>query len=141
MPFEPVHTVWDYYDGPRVGLADFEGKPHYYYCEWAADAGGYADTYRLSPVDADTLQLAQEQWQLWRDWEAAFHAGKVTQESHPGHGGTNERYDQLEEMLQERLASCRALPSPYRGTFRPAAESSELPKGVTRDLEVEWHRA
>ena len=27
-PFEPVHAVDDYYDGPRVGVADFRGSRH-----------------------------------------------------------------------------------------------------------------
>jgi hypothetical protein len=29
-PFETVHSVDDYYDGPRVGVADFHGKPHHF---------------------------------------------------------------------------------------------------------------
>jgi hypothetical protein len=27
-PFEPVHTVDDYYDGPRTGVAEFQGVRH-----------------------------------------------------------------------------------------------------------------
>jgi hypothetical protein len=28
--YETVHTMEDYYDGPREGFADVEGKPHFY---------------------------------------------------------------------------------------------------------------
>ena len=30
--YEHVHTVLDYYDGPRKGVADFDGQPHLYDC-------------------------------------------------------------------------------------------------------------
>jgi hypothetical protein len=32
--YERVHTMTDYYDGPRKGLANFEGMPHLYEAEW-----------------------------------------------------------------------------------------------------------
>jgi hypothetical protein len=28
--FEPVHSVADYYDGPRMGVADFQGVRHHF---------------------------------------------------------------------------------------------------------------
>jgi len=28
--FEKVHTMTDYYDGPRKGIADFAGQPHFF---------------------------------------------------------------------------------------------------------------
>jgi len=32
--YERVYTMTDYYDGPRKGIADFEGRPHLYEAEW-----------------------------------------------------------------------------------------------------------
>ena len=32
---EPVYTVEDYYDGPREGVADFQGKSHVYKCQFS----------------------------------------------------------------------------------------------------------
>ena len=43
--FERVHTMTDYYDGPRQGVADYQGHPHAYHCEWSEDDDSYADTY------------------------------------------------------------------------------------------------
>jgi hypothetical protein len=40
--YEPVHTVEDYYDGPRAGTADFEGQPHAYR-SLHLDTGGFKD--------------------------------------------------------------------------------------------------
>jgi hypothetical protein len=37
--FERVHTMTDYYDGPRGGIADFRGTPHLYESEWRDDEG------------------------------------------------------------------------------------------------------
>ena len=30
--YEEVFTVMDYYDGPRKGVANFRGQPHFYDC-------------------------------------------------------------------------------------------------------------
>ena len=30
--YELVHTISDYYDGPRSGIADFQDKAHFYQC-------------------------------------------------------------------------------------------------------------
>ena len=29
---EPVYMVWDRYDGPRTGIASFQGSSHYFAC-------------------------------------------------------------------------------------------------------------
>ena len=50
--FEPVHSVDEYYDGPREGMADFGGHPHRYRsmyldgAEWDPDD----DRFELTPV-------------------------------------------------------------------------------------------
>lgn len=73
----------DWYDGPRKGVANFEGKPHYYECPWYAgiDTGSeeLPGDYLLTPIDAETYRLALEDWAIWERWEAAFAAGTTTQ--------------------------------------------------------------
>ena len=32
--FEIVHTVTDWYDGPRRGIAELHGQPHLFESEW-----------------------------------------------------------------------------------------------------------
>jgi hypothetical protein len=34
VQFEIVHTIEEYYDGPRRGIANYNGKPHLYQSEW-----------------------------------------------------------------------------------------------------------
>jgi hypothetical protein len=81
--FERVYTVHDYYDRPRSGIANFGGRPHYYSCEWDKAADDYADSFTLVSIDEETLDLALEQWAIWKEWEVAFHKGQRHRESHP----------------------------------------------------------
>ena len=137
---ETVHTVADYTDGPRSGIADYCGRPHYFRCEWDAAANDYVRTYRLAEIDAETFAIALEQWQIWRRWELAFHSGQASADSHPGRGGRDARYDELERILQSRLG---ALPARVRvcAALHPAPDAPTLPVGVMRPLLVEWSPA
>lgn len=137
-PMEKVHSVWDFYDGPRTGIADYNGSPHYFACTWDVVSDDYGESYSLSPIDAETLALALEQQDLWRKWEDAFHAGTVTSETHPGLGGRDARYDELQNLVQSRL---NALPPPRIhacASFQqdPAAEGLHV--GDMRPLLVRW---
>ncbi len=49
--FEPVLSIHDYYDGPRVGVANFQGVPHRFRSlGWLPD-GGFDEGYDYDPVD------------------------------------------------------------------------------------------
>ena len=39
MVFERVLMVWDLYDGPRTGLALYNGAAHYFRCEFDSKIG------------------------------------------------------------------------------------------------------
>jgi hypothetical protein len=138
LTFEPVHTVWDYFDGPRTGLADYCGCPHYFVCIFDSGADDYSDAFTLAPIDDETFALALKQWTIWREWETAFHRGAVAQDSHPGVKGNNPTYDDYEAELQKRLANTSRLPSPLRATFRAISGNETMPKGMMRPLEVSW---
>ena len=76
-PFEQVHTVHDFYDGPRSGVADFNGEPAFYRSihldspTWNLDE----DRFELSPIPPAALVLAIEDFRLWQRWQAAELAG------------------------------------------------------------------
>jgi hypothetical protein len=101
---EPVHMVWDYYDGPRQGIADFLGRPHHFINGWDAEREEYGDAYALAPIDPGTMALAREQWQLWLAWKGEFDAGLVDIETHPGRSSGGTRYGELQAALDARLA-------------------------------------
>lgn len=135
--FERVYTVHDYYDGPRSGIANFGGRPHYYSCEWDDAANDYADSFTLVSIDEETLDLALEQWAIWKKWEVAFHNGHRHRGSHPALPGQNEWYAELDQRIKAKMA---VLPVSHcaRATFRACPRQESLPRGVIRDLEVQW---
>jgi hypothetical protein len=141
MAFERVYTVWEYWDGPRSGIASYSGLPHHYRCEWDEPADDYADTYVLTPIDQETFSLAMEQWLIWRQWEVAFHSSEASGTAHPAQQGANSQYAELQRRIEARLS----LQSPQHGhkhaTFRVRPQQENLPSGVMRELEVEWLEA
>lgn len=96
--FECVHAELEWYDGPRAGLADVDGKPHYFRSD-DHDVAGEADEYQIWPASAAAAELEREQWAIFAKWNERFEAGEATPESHPGHGGIDARYDELGLLL------------------------------------------
>ena len=64
--FETVHSVDEYYDGPRTGVADHEGVPHAYRSvyldstEWDPDE----DRFELTPVGGGTTILVRGEFRV-----------------------------------------------------------------------------
>lgn len=106
---EPVHTIIDWYDGPRRGVANFEGNPHYYECQWyvgiETDVEALPGEYLLTPLDAETYHLALEDWAIWERWEAAFEAGITTQATHPVLPEDRARHDEIDQILLPKLVT------------------------------------
>jgi hypothetical protein len=138
MTFDAVHTVWDYFDGPRTGLADYRGLPHYFVCKFDTAADDYSDLFTLALVDDETLALALKQWAIWREWEVAFHTGAVTQGSHPGIKGNKATYAAYEAELQERLGKLQCLQYSVRATFHANPGVAQMSPGMMRPFEVSW---
>ena len=132
--FERVRTVTDYYDGPVRGIADFQGSPHLYEAEWDEQGEEYSSTFLLSPLSDDAVRLMLEDWDIWLRWEAAFHEGRTTQETHPALPEDRARHQQLQALLAAQAAGpikrVRA-----RAQFRPAGVERA---GRIRSLEVRW---
>ncbi|MFF3918418.1 hypothetical protein ACFYZB_34020 [Streptomyces sp. NPDC001852] len=96
--FERVYVELEWYDGPRLGLADVDGKPHYFQND-DYDHADEANEYRVWPADEAAVELEREQWAIFARWNQRYEAGTVTSESHPGHGGIDARYDELTLLL------------------------------------------
>ena len=138
MPFEPVYTVTEYYDGPRIGIADFAGHPHFYEAEWSDAQSNYADTFLLTPVDGETLALALEDSEIGKRWETAFHRGLADLASCPALPEDRSRHLELEKALSLRLVTDHDRALRKLGEFRPRSNESRSTPGL-RPLEVRWH--
>jgi len=136
--FEIVHTVTDYYDGPRAGIADVDGVAHFYQSEWDSERDDYSDTFLLAPIDAETLALALEDWAIWLRWEDAFHRGLADRDSHPALPSDRERHEELKGLLASRLQCDPTTSLRKIGKFQVRADAPDRPRGPLRDLEVRW---
>ncbi len=135
-PSEPVHSVLDYYDGPLSGVADFGGKPHGFDTEeidW--DSGDRV--FRLSPLTEQVFRATTEAWAIWRRWEAAFHEGRTTLETHPALPEDRLRKDELDRFLQTRLVHGDRRVVRARGEFGPCPTSTWNGYGM-KPLRVRW---
>jgi hypothetical protein len=135
--FSVVYTVTDWYDGPRQGIADYQGRPHYFESQWQDGNDLDCDTYLLMPIDDDTFSLALEDWAIWRRWETAFHQGKATQQTHPALPEDRARHEELVPLLKERLVVDVARSVRKRAEFRPRSDPDWNGCGWS-PLEVQW---
>lgn len=138
--FERVHTMTDYYDGPRRGIADFEGVPHLYVSEWDDGADIDANTFKLSPVEPRVLALALEAWAIWRRWETALHEGRTTAKTHPALPEERSRSDELEQILERELKIDEHNYVRVQGDFKPLDDPAWSGLGW-RPLQVHWTRS
>lgn len=113
-----VHTITDWYDGPRAGVADFSGRPHYYECLFDEPRDDWSDVYLLKPLDEETFRLVIEDWNIWLRWEAAFREGRTPRETHPALPEDRGRHDELAKILAERLFVSPDTCVKARGEFR-----------------------
>jgi hypothetical protein len=74
-----VHTIDDYYDGPRAGATEFEGKPYWYRSiyldteKWDHDE----DRFELTPISPEALSWDLELNTIFGRWDNALKAGSV----------------------------------------------------------------
>jgi len=135
--FEKVHTVTDWYDGPRGGIAEFHGLPHLYQSLFDATKDDWSDTLLLTPVDEETFRLALEDWAIWKRWEQAFYEGRATQETHPALPEDRQRHEEIKVLLESKLTVDPSKAVRATAEFRPR-KGTHTPPGVIRQLEVKW---
>ncbi len=135
--FEIVHTLTDWYDGPRRGIADYDGGPHLFESEWRDGEDLEADTFLLMPIDTDAFSLALEDWAIWRRWETAFHQGKTSLETHPALPEDRCRHEELGRLLEGRLVLNPAGAVRKWAEFRVRSDPAWSGYGW-QPLEVHW---
>jgi len=101
-PAEHVYVEDEWHDDPRAGIADVIGIPHRFTSERDEVGDEYLGTYLVWPVSAEELALEQERWAIFIGWNVQFEAGTADISSHPGHVGTNARWDEIEAQLASK---------------------------------------
>ena len=108
MAWDRVYTINDYYDGPRLGIADVDGVPHIYEAEFDYSSDEYGDAYFVSAIDEGLFALVLEDWEIWLRWDSAFKRGEVSVQSHPALPEDRERHEILKIAIGDRLRVDRA---------------------------------
>ena len=138
--YEKEYTTINYWDGPREGIADFEGQPHLYKSEWDDKADDYAETFVLSPVDKDIFLLAIEDEEIIRRWWVAFYEGQAPEGTRPALPEDRQRHDELQRILKQRLIIDPQNCIRAYGDFRRACDPTWSGK-IFPPQEVRWTRA
>ena len=108
-PPERVYVENEWYDGPRAGIADVNGKPYRFKSLFDETEDEYLGTFLVWPVDQKVVELEQEQWRIFATWNALYEAEKSTTDSHPGHGGKSARWDEIEVFLRTNRTEVPSL--------------------------------
>jgi hypothetical protein len=101
---ERVHAVFDYYDGPRHGVADFHGRPHTFLCEFDNDLRDWSEFYHLKALTDEQFRLVMTDWEIWTRWLAAHKAGLVDVATHPALPGDATLHEQIETAVNDALS-------------------------------------
>jgi hypothetical protein len=132
MSLDRVLTVNDYYDGPRLGVAEYRGVPHIYEAEFDHSSDEYGDTYFISPIKQELLSLVLEDWEIWLRWEAAHKRGEASVDTHPCLPSERMRHEELKCLIGDRLKT-----DPTNRLYFKAKFTASEP-GV---LLVQWKRS
>jgi hypothetical protein len=132
VALERLHVTLVFWDRPRSGIADFQGTPHHFECEFDVAADEYADTHMLTQADDELVALAREHEAIREDWWRAYQSGDASLESNPQRA--HPRLKELERLIEAYVAASPAPRIRVRGTFHafPNAPPGEVYK-------VEWH--
>ncbi len=138
--YEFVFTVRDYHDGPRSGVANFHGTPHFYECVFDEERDGYSNSYLLVALNQEVFKAATENWEIFLRWRTAFDLGKVSRETHPALPQDKKRFEETKRVLDIALASGRGKAIQVRGEFEVLGEPN-VPRDVVTPWQVKWSKS
>jgi len=133
---EKVYVENDWYDGPRNGIANYKGLPHRFVANFD-ELKGYEDTFKLFPVTDDELSLEIEQWRIFVEWNKRYESGEAEVDTHPGHGGINQRYDEINKILRPKRKKIPSNAIEAKAIFEDNGQESRY-ESTGPSYGVEW---
>jgi hypothetical protein len=133
--YEKVYS-YNWYDGPRSGVADYKGKPYYFESQWEDLNNLESDSFKLSPISKNLLSLVIEYWQLWKKLEEAYKQGLTTQETHPFLPSDAHEGKRLDQILKNELKIDETNHLKARADFIGATAQQFKSSGI--DFLVKW---
>ncbi|HLJ88963.1 MAG TPA: hypothetical protein VKZ53_19240 [Candidatus Angelobacter sp.] len=134
--FEIVHAVHDYWDGPRSGVAEYRGRPHWFENIFDERQDDYSDLFWLKPLSDEILRQEQQRSAIFLRWQQAFHRREVDVSTHPALPQDKETYDRLANAIQQEIAANSSLRFKVKGQLKPLGPPAA--PGTISDLQVKW---
>ena len=125
MAWERVYTINNFWDRPRLGVADLSGRPHIYESPFNQAKDDYEDFYVVSPIEAELLALVLEDWEIWIRWCEAIDRGETSKETHPALPQDRARHNELKALIDTRL--------------KPDPTNSQKLKAEFRNVRLGWN--
>lgn len=63
-----VYTIEEFWDCPREGVAEYQGKAVYYNCLFDEEADDWSEVYELRELREESLERIFAEEGNWRDW-------------------------------------------------------------------------
>ena len=105
--FERVYTIDEWHAGPRAGVANFAGVPHFY--RWVSPQSEAwnpgEDRFELTPLSAELFEMILEANDLFRRWHPGPRTSDDSPENPSGPAGERARYAELERQIADALAT------------------------------------
>jgi hypothetical protein len=118
VAWERIFTINDFWDCPRLGVAQVFGRPHIYESPFNSLKDDFEDFYLVCPIDPDLLALVLEDWEIWNRYSEAFDRGEVSREDHPALPQDRPRHTDIKGLIGTRLrtdpSNCRKLRAEFR---------------------------
>src|SRR5579872_3463825 len=122
-PLEPVHVVYDYWDGPRSGVANYQGAPHWFENVFNEANDDYSNEFCLIPLPDQALAIAKKSNEIFLRWSKAFNEGTADISQHPALPHERKEYDSLKAKFDTYLETARKHRFKMRGEIQPTGKS------------------
>jgi hypothetical protein len=105
--FERVYTIDEWRAGPRAGVANFAGVPHFYRSvspeseAWSPDE----DRFELTTLSPELFDMILEANALLQRWHPGPRTSGDEVQNPSGAAGERARYDKLERQIADALAA------------------------------------
>ncbi len=116
--FERVYTIDEWQAGPRAGVANFAGVPHFFHSvspdseAWSPDE----ERFELTPLSADLFDMMLEANALFRRWHPGPRTSSYSAQDHSPPTPERARYEELQRQIADAL-SARLPIAIMRGQF------------------------
>jgi hypothetical protein len=110
--FERVYTIDEWDEGPRCGVANFAGVPHYF-----RSVDESRERFELTPLPREVFDLILEADALFRRWHPGPHRrGDTSAVVRAADGSERARYQALQNDIAAALRGLRPV-AVLRGDF------------------------